>query len=377
MKIALLTGLLSHNGFGVKNSVERLSKCLERHGHEVVVFGEIDDAWESGDHSRWCGSEHITYSALDSLNFGLNFSLYSRLLQFDPDVVHVNGLWKHNSVVARNWSRRTSKPVVVSPRGMLSSDALSFSRWKKVFAMNLFQLRCLRHASCIHVTSDDETVSLRKLGVTTKCKKIPNGIDSSTAKPVPFSERQNVVLAMGRIHPIKGYDNLILAWGKIERDFPAWSLIIRGPDHNLHRSYLVDLANRLNLDSVTIGGEVCDREKDEFLSHGKLFVLSSLSENFGLTVGEALSNGTPVVASKGSPWKGLISRQCGWWTDSDVESLAANLALALNSPEVNLELMGQKGADWIASDFSWGSVAESFLELYQTLIQPEELLTAI
>src|SRR2546427_8457893 len=88
-----------------------------------------------------------------------------------------------------------------------------------------------------------------------------------------------------------------------------------------------------------------------------VFVLPTLNENFAITVAEALTAGTPVIATKGSPWSRLETEGCGWWIDHGVEPLTVALVKSMSMPRAALRAMGAKGQTWVARDFSWGRVA--------------------
>lgn len=54
------------------------------------------------------------------------------------------------------------------------------------------------------------------------------------------------------------------------------------------------------------------------------------SENFGNVVIEALSQGTPVVASHGTPWSGLVDNQAGYWIENTPEEIARSIDFVLS-----------------------------------------------
>ena len=49
--------------------------------------------------------------------------------------------------------------------------------------------------------------------------------------------------------------------------------------------------------------------------------MPSHTENFGIVVSEGLAQGTPAIASKGTPWSILPQEGIGWWTENDPNSL--------------------------------------------------------
>jgi glycosyltransferase involved in cell wall biosynthesis len=193
---------------------------------------------------------------------------------------------------------------------------------------------------------------------------IPNGIDLPPPASIVSSSRQRFVLALGRIHPKKGLDRLLRAWAKVERHNPNWRLRIIGPGELGHDAELRSLASNLKLDHVSIEPPIFGGEKYVAFRQADIFVLPSLNENFGLTVAEALTAGTPVISTKGAPWSGLEIEHCGWWIDHGVDALASALERAMALPKNELCDMGARGRAWMARDFGWEAIARKTVALY-------------
>jgi glycosyltransferase involved in cell wall biosynthesis len=179
---------------------------------------------------------------------------------------------------------------------------------------------------------------------------------------------ERTVLSLGRIHPKKGLDRLVRAWGRLEAEYPDWRLRIIGPSEVGHDEELRALVATLSLHRLSIEGPVYGDTKLGVMRAAEVFVLPSLNENFAITVAEALAVGTPVIATKGAPWSGLETEGCGWWIDHGVEPLAAALAKSMSMPRTALKAMGAKGQAWVARDFSWGRVARNMLDVYNWLL---------
>src|SRR5262249_35817873 len=156
-----------------------------------------------------------------------------------------------------------------------------------------------------------------------------------------------IVLSLGRIHPKKGLARLVHAWSKVEVGHPGWRLKIVGPPEGGHDNELRALAIALGLTRVSVEGPIYGDAKTTAYENADVFVLSTLNENFGLTVAEALAAGTPVISTKGAPWSGLEGEGCGWWIDHGVEPLASAMAHAMALPREALETMGKKGREWM------------------------------
>ena len=70
-------------------------------------------------------------------------------------------------------------------------------------------------------------------------------------------------------------------------------------------------------------GNVFGKEKMQLYANARFSCLLSHSENFGNVVVEALSQGTPVIASRGTPWQVLNEQNAGFWIENSADSIAA------------------------------------------------------
>jgi glycosyltransferase involved in cell wall biosynthesis len=295
------------------------------------------------------------------------------------DVIHDHGLWLMPNVEAGRAALLAGKPFIVAPRGMLAPAALSFSRIKKRIVWAFLQGEVLRRATCIHATSEQEHDEIRDFGLNNPIAIVPNGIDlpEPAVRPVSSTTNGRIVLSLGRLHPKKGLDRLVHAWATIEAAYPAWRLRIVGPDELGYAGKLAALARELKAQRISFGKSVAGDAKIAAYQQADLFVLPTLNENFAITVAEALAVGTPVIATKGAPWRGLESEGCGWWIEHGIEPLAAALANAMAMTREKLQAMGAKGRSWVSRDFSWDRVARDMLDLYRWLALRGELPSTV
>jgi len=233
----------------------------------------------------------------------------------------------------------------------------------------LLQGDVVRRASCIHATSEQEHDEIRDFGLKNPIAIIPNGIDvpELDGHSTAATDFGRTVLSLGRIHPKKGLDLLVRAWAHVETAHAEWRLRIIGPDERGHASELAALAAELKAKRVSIEGSVAGDAKTAAYRDADLFVIPTMNENFAVTVAEALAAGTPVIATKGAPWRGLASEGCGWWIDHGLEPLVATLAKAMAMRREALQEMGAKGRAWMARDFSWDRVGRDMLDVYRWL----------
>ena len=285
----------------------------------------------------------------------------------DCDIVHNNGIWMMPNVYPAIAKRGTKCKLVFCPRGGLSETALKRSRIKK-FLMGHFggQYMALRETDMFHATSMKELIEIRALGYKQPITLVPNGIDLPNTIHKPFSASKRKIAFFGRIHTTKAVDHLVAAWGNVAYKFPEWSLEIAGPDCGAVKILKTMIAER-NIPRVSFVGELHGIDKYNFLASVDLYVIPSLTENFGITIAEALACGTPVIASKGCPWERLKDKNCGWWIDIGIDAITAQLEDTLARSPTELEKMGISGRKWMAADYSWDEIAKKMIASYKWL----------
>ena len=285
------------------------------------------------------------------------------------DIVHSHSLWMMQNIYPSWESKKNHIPVVISPRGTLSSMAFKSGSIVKSLFWPLIQKPVLRDATIFHATSIQEKNDIRDLGFKQPIAVVPNGIDLHEIKKFKKNDQSfKKLLFIGRLHPIKGIDNLLLAWKEIENIHQNWTLEIVGPDNYNYLTELNKITKKLQLKRVIFSKEIHGEEKNKKYQSADLFILPSHSENFGVSVAEALSNGIPCVVSRGAPWKILDECKAGWWIDNSVEMLTKNLINILSLSTSNLESMGLNGRRLVSEDFNWNKVSSMMIEVYQWIL---------
>ena len=279
------------------------------------------------------------------------------------DIIHNHSLWMMPNVYSCNAVKGTNVPLIVTPHGTMSERAMKDgSKVKKVF-WPLIQRPALNQVTCFHATAMSEYEDIRRLGFKQPVAVIPNGIDVPTLSASRRGDMRTL-LYLGRIHAIKGLDNLLPAWAAVQHQFPAWQLRIVGPDNKGYLNEMIQLAHQLKLERIEFSGPLTGDKKADAYSGADLFILPSYSENFGMTVAEALASGTPAIVSRGAPWSGLSANKAGWWAEVGIDPLVVCLRSALSEPRSSLDAMGLNGRRWMKRDFSWHSIADRMKSTY-------------
>lgn len=301
--------------------------------------------------------------------------LLSALSSQKFDLVHNHSLWMLQNIYPSWACSRNNIPIVISPRGTLSKHAFnSGTRLKKIF-WPLIQKPALKNTTIFHATSEKEKLDIRKLGFKQPIAVIPNGID--LPNKVVTTKKLKKLLFLGRIHPIKGIDILLESWSLVEKKYPEWSLDIVGPDGYGYLSYLKKIKEDLGLKRVQFLKEISGKDKLLKYQSSSIFILPSHSENFGVSVAEALANGIPCIVSFGAPWEKLDYKKAGWWIENKKEEIAKTLSLAFELEEQELQKMGDNGREWMEEEFNWKNIASKMQEIYKWTLTGKNMPTYI
>ncbi|UTV86709.1 glycosyltransferase [Cobetia amphilecti] len=367
MKVVHVTSSLVKQAAGVREVVLGLAQAQIDSGIDVRVLGLDHPDWEY-EKNDWNGVPTTLVPVVGARKLGYSAQMERVLEELQPDIVHLHGLWMHPGRSVLKWHRKTGRPYILSPHGMLSDVALSYGKYKKALISLLFQNSVFNKAAAIHATSKSEIKEIQKYGVSSKIYEIPNGI-KEIAVPNKSVSKQKAILSLGRIHRKKALDQLILAWQTLEKDFPEWSVRIIGPSEGDESTNLKRLINDLNLPRVTIESPVYGADKIITMSEASIFALPTYSENFALTVAESLMLEVPVISSHGAPWEGLELEKCGLWVPVGSDSMAEALKKLMLLNDSDRHEMGIRGRNWMIRDFSWSTIAEKFIVSYKDIIK--------
>lgn len=302
------------------------------------------------------------------------------LAQGEQDLcIHLHGLWSPSLHWVARFARKNRIPYVLSPRGMLSQWCLNHHYLRKRLAWNLYQAGDLDRSSLLHATSEseaDDILAVTKhapvVVVSNGCDLPPDTTASLSGSELYCPSSLRMAVAISRMHPVKGLQELMTAWGTVRPQ--GWHLAIVGPDENDFRAVLEKQRLTMNLEGkVSLHGAVDSVQKWAVLAQTELFILPSKSENFGQAIAEALASGTPVITTTGTPWEVILKHGCGWWVEPNHEALEQAVRDATSRSSAELKEMGTRGRELIEHKFSWASAAIQMHSMYGYLLKKERL----
>ena len=207
---------------------------------------------------------------------------------------------------------------------------------------------------------------------------IPCGVNLDLFKPIDKEiarkelglDHQKVVLFVGRIEPLKGLEQLLVALSHIEGEKPPLLMIVGGDEYSQGRVQTLQcLAEELHIgDRVVFIGSVAQERLPLFYSAADICAIPSYYESFGMVALESLACGTPIVATDvGNMRRILRQSEMGRLAkDNSPHNLASRISeLLCHREDKEQHLKTRRDG---MNEFSWATIAGSILREYDRLL---------
>lgn len=201
-----------------------------------------------------------------------------------------------------------------------------------------------------------------------KVKVVHNSVEFENydlKKVHALSEKNKMVLSLGRITLQKGVDYFVEAAKKVLEHYPNVYFVVAGSGDMdkfiIRRAAELGIANRvlftgfLRGEDVNKAYQMCD-----------LYVMPSVSEPFGISPLESLMNNTPVLISKQSGVSEVLKNclKVDFW---DVDEMANKIISVLKYDELQ-KCLKENGYEEV-KNMSWSTPAKKCIELYGELLK--------
>ena len=298
------------------------------------------------------------------------------------DIAHIHGLYRFPPTYAACQAREQGLPFVIQSHGALDPYLYARSSTGKLGFKRLyerwFDLPNLHAAGAIHYTAEEERERASFLNLRAPSFVLPNGLDWSRYRELPARGVLRIrwglgdaplVLFLGRLHFKKGLDLLIPAFDALRRRVPGVQLMIVGPENDDYGQKVRGWVRERRLDAAVHfvgpleGGDVLQAYVD-----ADVFALPSYTENFGMTVAEAMACALPVVISDQVNIHAEVSDAgAGLVTRCDADEVAQALEALLSDAE-RCRVMGEAGRYLVQSRYSWPAIVETLTREYEAVI---------
>ncbi len=189
-----------------------------------------------------------------------------------------------------------------------------------------------------------------------------------------FAKKSSTPLIMiyGRIKKYKCPDICLHAMKIVSSQVPEAKLVVAGGGNYLPA--LIELSKKLGLEeNVEFLGFVPEEKKRKLLQSAWVVVNTSLKEGWGITVIEANTCGTPVVASDSPGLRdSVIDGETGFLVKhGNIENLADKIIQILRDKRLQ-DTLSRNAVKW-ASKFSWDDSAQKMLRLIQSIVEKKNI----
>lgn len=325
------------------------------------------------------------------LLFSSGMAQWLRRSLVDFDIVHIHGLYRFPPTYAAWQARRQGVSYVIRPHGSLDPYLYGKSTAGSVRLKQLyerwFDLPNLHAAGAIHYTAEEEREGASFLGLKAPSFVVPNGLNWARYRELPARGALRarwslgdapVVLFLGRLHFKKGLDLLIPAFDALRRRVADVQLVIAGPENDNYGQQVRGWVRERGLEAaVHFVGPLEGDDVVQAYVDADVFVLPSYTENFGMTVAEAMACALPVVISDEVNIHAEVSGAgAGLVTACDAGEVTAALELLLRDPD-RRRAMGEAGRELVRERYIWPAIVDALTREYQAVIDRQRRGAAI
>jgi glycosyltransferase involved in cell wall biosynthesis len=183
------------------------------------------------------------------------------------------------------------------------------------------------------------------------------------ARYAPGGERapEPLVMALGRIAPVKRYDTLVRAAHHARARVPGLRLHIVGEGYE--RPVIEGVIDELDAAGwVTLRGHLTEDEKIDLYRQAWIIASASAREGWGMTLTEAAACGTPAVATRIAGHADAIREgSSGLLAEGDPRSLGDAMADVLTDDDLRARL--SEGALARAAELTWTNTATQLMRV--------------
>ena len=293
----------------------------------------------------------------------------------DIGIVHVHGAWMHPQLAAVCTAHRLGIPTVLTNHGLVQWAVRQPDRigaLKKRLYLALMRRRLFEKVTVHHAITPFDRDSIHSFFPDGRIEVIPNFIDLRKVDcELQKSERVNCepyVLFIGRLHPTKGIDILIEAFGRA--DLPRdWRLVIVGPTGD--RSYTARLRQMIaanpRSNRIELREPVWDiAAKYALMRNAWVTAVPSHTEVISLVNLESSACATPTITTWATGLSDWVEGG-GLLVEPAVQSLATALSACSRWSDKERFQRGAASRRLIEERYSAATIVPRWMDLYRSL----------
>lgn len=245
------------------------------------------------------------------------------LNSIDYDVLYLNSFFDSRftilPLVARWLGMLRQRRVIVAPRGEFAASALGIRSWKKLPYRLIARLLGLYSGVTWHASSEFERADIqRRMGnraaaatrIAVNLPKPRDAVDVDAWQPREPGAPLRVIF-LSRIAPMKNleYALRVIGASSVPIMFDIYGMVDDETYWERCRNLMAQMPAHVQ---AAYHGPLPPEQVGPKLARYDVLLLPTLGENYGHVIAESLTQGTPVLISDRTPWRGLHEAGVGW-----------------------------------------------------------------
>jgi glycosyltransferase involved in cell wall biosynthesis len=288
-----------------------------------------------------------------------------QLRSLEAPLVHVQtasraSFWRKAIVCLM--ARMAGRPYIVHLHG---GEFVQFYQNESGWLVRRYVRHVLSHAALVIALSSQVQRTLLEIAPDAKVEILENAVKVPDIDRIESpATRPPTVVFLGALSHSKGVFDLLEAFARVAGDFAEARLVFggRGAVEVLRqRAQQLGIASR-----VSFPGWISAAAKDELLASAAVLVLASYAEGLPMAVLEAMSWGTPVIASRVGAIPQVIEDDVNGLlvNPGDIESLTAALGRVMGDPALR-DRLARSARSTVESDYAADAMLARLGRIYR------------
>ena len=379
-KIYITALHLSHGG--VEMAISLMSNAFVKKGYKVTILSTYNLGKPAYNISPEVNIEYLTEVRPNKTEF------LNALKKKNPFVLLKEGLYslkvlrlKKSSLIKRIKqindgiiiSTRNEHSVLLSKYGNPNTLKIAQLHHDHCFDKNLLSDISKRYHNIDYFTllTDVLTSEVNQLlngtNKRTRCVTMENFLEDCQFN-VDLDKKDKTIIAVGRLHTVKGFDRLLSIWKNVSKKHPDWRLCIIGDGEE--KQALTELADKLEVtDSVSFTGALSHDDVISTMKKASIYAMTSHSEGFPFVLIEAMSCGLPAIAFdvRVGPRAIIENNKNGILVeDNNIEQFSNELCKMIEDSDIRFSY--SKNALERATDFSEEKIIKKWICIFNKQI---------
>ncbi|MDD2822967.1 MAG: glycosyltransferase [Candidatus Daviesbacteria bacterium] len=364
------------------------SKYFAESGNEVIVY--TSDSYDQN--SRMPKNKYVTDIPNLNIRYFKNLNnhlayvynifitpgiILRSLTEFYKfDVIHIHDFYTTQNIWITLLALLYHKPYILSVHGCLEEKRIAQrSLFKKLF-LSFFGRNMLIKASLVIATSPNEVTAYKEYEIPeSRIVLCGHGVDLNefvtkvtkleARKHFHLNQKDIVVTFLGRIHQIKGLDNLVKAIRMVEDK--NIHFVIAGSNDGYLPTLKKDIKKYKLNNKITLVGTCFGEEKSQLFKASDIFVYPSYSEGFSLGILEAAAAGLPLIITTGCHFDEVGKQKAGIIVTPDEKKIADAIKKLCVDQELR-QKFGQNAKQLINTQYSMKAIGDKFINFYKKVL---------